>query len=810
MKRICLFFFPLLIPFLLAQETDRLEFLEDFAWGDREAALQELVPDTEDYFYYHCLHYQLNGDGPEFREMLQRWLRHNKNRWNSRMREMERRQMLLAYTENPDQTWSYLKRNRSFHHRQRHENAKPDYPVALDARRYSLQEFIRDAERHGGLLNGVTDRGLELARDQLDNPDLRRSWLGQLQRPDMPGLVELIIADLKFKDSRGFGHHNIHRMLTKAQLEELGRKMPELLRDANYVTERLARIQPPEVDLSHDHVAAVEYYTELWDFVEGLGAMHNSLKATTLYRLLDHQRQMGIYDEDLFNTYLEFPRQVAYLDRALRDQWSRQRADWVNFGYQPGRQVVLPPIGQEEPLVRDFLIELMRDDADMSGYEPFFETGWLRTVFAESKILHGVGQPEKWAHLLSPQFYRELLDRIELNFAPENPAYVKPGDTVHLQVDLKRVDRLLVKIYEMQTFNYYTTYQAPVDQAVDLDGMVPTFERKLDVAADPGRRVRHTLEFPEIKDRGVYVVELIGNGISSRALLHVGHLEVVTRASSAGQVAMVLNDAGEVVKDATIWMNGREFEANDKGLVLLPFSENPGSRFLVLRDGDFCSPEQIQHLGEEYTFTAGIQIDRQSLNRRSVANLILRPDLRIHGIPIDPKRLGEVTVTLTAVDAKGTSTDREFVATFERDREWTESFYVPDGLRQVQVRVAATMKRKTDLEDVTLQDGLSLAVNTGRTGDQLRQAYLQPTLQGWILELRGLNGEPVAGEPLRIDLNHPGFKRALDLNVTTDDHGRVGLGSLSGIHAVRVSGREINIQMPVVAGEAVLPPRLHL
>lgn len=810
MKKLCCWLCLLLPLAVSAADTNDLEFLEAFAWGDREAALQELVPDTEDYFYYHCLHYQLGNDRAAFHRMLRRWLSHNKNRWNSRMREMERRQMLLEYKENPAQTWAFLKRNMSFRHRRRNERAKPDYPTALAEERYNLRAFIRDAQRHGGLLNGVTDRGLELAVEQLGNPSLRRSFLGQLRRPDMPGLVDLIVADLKFKDSRGFGHHTIHRLLTKAQLEDLGRKMPELLRDGTYVTERLARIQPPEVDLSHDHGAAVAYYTELWDFVRGLGSMHNSLKASTLYRLLDHQRQMGNYNEELFKAYLEFPRRVHYLDRDLRNRWRRQRVDWVNFGYQPGRRIVLPPIGREEPLVRDFLVELLRDDADLSGYETFFETGWLRSVFAESKILHGVGEPEQWANRLTPRAYRALLDRIELDFAPENPAYVKPGDAVNLQVDLKRVDSLLVKIYEMQTFNYYTTHKAPVDQAVDLDGMVPTFERKLDTAADPGRRIRHTLEFPEITDRGVYVVELIGNGVSSRALLNVGHLEVVTRASSAGQVAMVLNDAGEVVKEAKIWLNGREFEANDRGLVLLPFSENPGSRFLVLRDGDFCSPEQIQHLGEDYTFTAGIQIDRQSLNRRSVARLILRPDLRVHGVPIDPKRLGEATVTLTAVDAKGVSTDREFVANFERDREWAERFYVPDGLRQVQVRVEAKMKRKTDLEEVTLRDGLSLDVNTGRTGDQLRQAYLQPTPRGWMLEVRGLNGEPIAEEPLRVYLSHPGFKRAIDLHVTTDENGRVGLGSLNGIHSVRVSGREINVQMPVLAGAAELPPRLHL
>ncbi len=799
-----------LTSILSAATPQDLEFLEQFAWGNRETALKELVPDTEDYYYYHCLHYQLENDRTAFHKMLQRWLKKNKNRWNNRMREMERRQKLIEFNESPAQTWAYLKQGMSFHHRRRSEVRNPNYPSALAEKDYNIQSFIQDTKPHGGLLNRVTGRGLELVKESLSNPNFRRAYLGQLQRPDLPGVVDLILADLEVKDSRGFGHHSIHRLLTREQLEELGRRKPELLRDGRYITERLARIQPPEVDLSHDHETAVAYYTELWEFVKDLGSMHNSLKASTLYRLLDHQRKMGVYEEELFRRYLEFPRQVYYLDRNLRNQWNRQRADWVNFGYRPGRQIILPPIGQEEPLVKDFLITFLKDDPDLSAYETYFETGWLRTVFAESKILNGIGKPEDWANLLTPQYYRQLLDRIELNFAPENPNYVRPGDDVNLLVDLKRVDSLMVKIYEMQTFNYYTTYRSPVDQAVDLDGMVPTFERKLDTAAHPGRRVRHTLEFPEINKRGVYVVELIGNGVSSRALLHVGHLEVVTRASSAGQVALVLNDAGEVVKESRIWLNGREFEANAQGLVLLPFSENPGPRFVVLRDGTFSSPDQIQHLGESYTFTAGIQIDRQSLNRRSTATLILRPDLRIHGIPIDPKRLGEVTVTLSAWDQKGTSTDREFIANFERDQEWAQPFYVPDGLRGVTVIVKARIKRRTDLEEIELADQAVTEVNTGRQRDQLHQAYLQPTREGWMLEVKGLNGEPIAGEPVRLDLFHPGFKHPRRLHVTTDRQGRVSLGSLGGISRMVVSGNKIQEQFPVVAGNSVLPSRLHL
>jgi hypothetical protein len=797
---------------LRAADPNDLEFLEAFAWGDRAAALKELVPDTEDWFYYHCLHHQLSNDRVAFQRTLDAWQTRNRNNWNERMLEMRRRQRLIEFDAASDASWTHLRDELglSFNHRARHEQRASRHPSALKPEQYGVDVFMKEAQRRG-LLDSLTPRGLELVGNPNQNPDFRRAYLGRLTQPDVVGLVDLILADLDYKDSRGFGHHNIHSQLTRAQLEELAQRRPSLLREEAYVTERLARLPAPDADLSQDHAAAVAHFRDVWAFVSTLEPMHNSLKASVLFRLLDHQRRLGVYDEELFRTYLQLPRQVSYLPRDRRATLQRQATEWVNFQYQPGRDIVLPPIQNEEPLVREFLIELLKGAPDASAYLEFFETRWLEAIFAESKILHGVGRAEDWASRLRPEQYRAILDRIELDFAPQNPSYIKPGQAVDLKVDLKRVDSLLLKIYEIQTFNYYSTHNAPVDQAIDLDGMVATHERTLKTAADPGRRVRHSLALPEITRRGVYVVELIGNGVSSRALLHVGHLESVTLPNTAGQAMFVLNDAGETVKNAAVWMNGREFTANEEGIVLLPFSENPGLRFAILRDGDFCSPEQIQHLGEDYSFSAGIHIDAQNLPRRNTAGLVLRPDFRIHGIPLDPKELGSVKVTLAAIDAKGLRTEREFTADFVRNAEWLRSFYVQESLRRLEVSVEAKIKRKVDLEEITLTDAFAIDVNGARAGDTLKQVFLTPSATGWSLEVRGLTGEPMEAVPMQVTLTHPAFTQNVDLQVSSDEAGRVDLGPLAAIAQIHVSGPDgLQLTRALDGGRVLLPPRLHL
>ena len=87
-----------------AEETD---MLEQFALAkDRAAVLAKLIPGTEEYFYYHTLHYQNTGRLPESEKLLKDWVaRHNQTQL---ARRMMLRQMLFDYKTNPHETLAYF------------------------------------------------------------------------------------------------------------------------------------------------------------------------------------------------------------------------------------------------------------------------------------------------------------------------------------------------------------------------------------------------------------------------------------------------------------------------------------------------------------------------------------------------------------------------------------------------------------------------------------------------------------------------------------------------------------------------------
>src|SRR6185503_12427464 len=68
-------------------------FTEDFALApDRAAVLKQLIPGTEEYYFYSCLNGQLTGKLDEVDRILQQWIdRHGRT---SRVEEIENRQAL--------------------------------------------------------------------------------------------------------------------------------------------------------------------------------------------------------------------------------------------------------------------------------------------------------------------------------------------------------------------------------------------------------------------------------------------------------------------------------------------------------------------------------------------------------------------------------------------------------------------------------------------------------------------------------------------------------------------------------------------
>ncbi len=240
-----------------------------------------------------------------------------------------------------------------------------------------------------------------------------------------------------------------------------------------------------------------------------------------------------------------------------------------------------------------------------------------------------------------------------------------------MRVDLflKNVPKLIVNIYEINTLGFFLQNQRQLNTDLNLDGLVANTEATHDLqrAAVPAHAPEF-FKFPELKGkRGAWVVEFIGGGRSSRALVRKGQWHLVQHTGPAGDMLTVLDEKNAPVKDAVAWLDGRKFTPDEKtGFIIVPFTANPGRRPIVLADaaGTFATLTQFEHHAENYRLDAQFHIEREQLLARREATLAVRTALLLGdalqplSILQDPK-LSITTTTLDGVEHDAGDQGRE-------------------------------------------------------------------------------------------------------------------------------------------------------
>ena len=522
----------------VAQDTNLLE--EFVRSTDREVVLKKLVPGTQEYYFLYCLHYQNTQQLDKVDETLVAW----EKRFNSKStqwQQIQHRQMLLKYSDDPQATLDYLKRELglNFNHQREIPTAEQKLPTKLDPKLIDTETLLE--QQLDSSLNRITSQGLRLLAGKKLSDRQRRALLKRLDRPDFPGLVDLIASELKSKGAAGFGTLPIHRQLTLKQLDELVVARPNLDGETDFVNIYMTKLRPSEdVNWVTDRKQRREYLSRLRAFSEKLPANFNSLKANVLFQILQLNLKEEKFDKELFLAYLKLPRRMSYVNQKYL-KTIRSKSYFVNFGSDYSQFIQMPPIRDDNSVIKSHLRHFLKDADEYEAFSAYLDDQYLKRHFATTKILAGAGDVEKWASMLSPSQYKALLERVDIDFAPSNPEFFTADAPVTLELDLKNTNKLIVKVFEINTLNFYKKFRTEIDTDINLDGLTANHEKTYTYDAAPALRSRKKFEFPELKDRGVYVIDFIAGGKSSRALIRKGRLQLLNQVTAAGHALTILN-----------------------------------------------------------------------------------------------------------------------------------------------------------------------------------------------------------------------------------------------------------------------------
>ena len=117
-------------------------------------------------------------------------------------------------------------------------------------------------------------------------------------------------------------------------------------------------------------------------------------------------------------------------------------------------------------------------------------------------------------------------------------------------MNVKNVTKLLVKVFEINLDNYYRKNMSPFKTDINLDGLIAKFEQEYQYNDKPAN-LKHLEEFTFNQfngQRGLWVVEFVGNGTSSRAVVQKGNLTYIQKVTIAGHFLYILNEKREICK----------------------------------------------------------------------------------------------------------------------------------------------------------------------------------------------------------------------------------------------------------------------
>lgn len=779
-------------------------FVEDFALAnDRIVALKQLIPGTDDYYYYHSLHYLNAGDLAKFDSLMKTWRGRHVSAPPAYI-ELETRHALLTFDKDPKKAFEFVQARLGlyFNHQKEVVGVSPNLPSTLDQNLIARETLKKSSLARWGNLSNFEDLALEwMAAEKLSWQD-RRHLLSRLQRPDIPNLATLVAEDLAVPSPNlaAFGAYPIHRQMTLAQLDELLKLRPAVLNETNFVHTYITKLHPgADDDWKRDRKLALAYLERLQKFVARLDPVHNSLKAHILFHRLVFDRAEGIYDKSRFVEYLKLPRSQPYMSAAwsAREECRRWPAD---LNADLTAITLLPRVGSDEPLVRTYLEHFFVDADSTKDFDPYVNDIYLRNLFAETKIINGIGDRDQWSSLLPPELLRQVRDRVDIDFAFTNRTEFGVGEPFTMEVFVKNAPSLLVKVYEINTRHIYRTSQKEIDTDINIDGLVANAERIIPGNADPFRRTSVTLEFPDPTGKlnypergrpGVYIIDLIANGKSSRALVRVGRMYPVVSTGTSGQVIHVVDENQKPVPDATVWLAGQEYLPGEDGAIVVPFTNEPGRRAIVMSRGDFACMDFIQHQPESYQLTAGIHIDRESLLSQRVAPVLIRPGLTLNGNPVSVNILEDVRLRITSTDHDGipSSVEVPHFKLFE-DRESIHEIRVPPRLASLNIMLTAKVKSLSSGKEVDLAANQTFVLNQIAKTDKIEDLHLAKFGNDYVLELLGRTGETKADRPVQLSVKHRDFKEAVPVTMKTDATGRVHLGPLADIITVTASNPE--------------------
>jgi len=583
------------------------------------------------------------------------------------------------------------------------------------------------------------------------------------------------------------------KYMTMEQMDKLKAKLPNLGSEATfagiYTSKKFSRELSEEENSHLTYMEKRENLIKMYEYARQLPHKLIGLKSAVLLEILENGLKVDIYDEKYFLEYLQIPARQNFLKKAVSADVSTWNSYIQNIQCEHNRTQYSDQLyNKDKELLTKYLAYFFNHGKAVSVFTPFIDDKFVSSVWEDTMLMSGNKVEFNYENTSRLE---KLATEVDITIGEQNKDLFSIGEDIDLHVELKNVPTLFIKVFEINTENYYRKNMAPFKTDVNLDGLIATIEKTIDYKQAPHIKFRETLKFPELKGKvGLFVIELIGNGKSSRAVIKIGTLSVITRQTVAGQLSFVLDAERKICcHDSTgIWMDNQYFKANVEkgGRIIVPYLPSGGNKTVkaILLHQGLAQLVDFNRMEEVYQLKCGFYLLPESVIMGKNATIMIRPQLLINGRIGDLGLLKNIRCVLyTANYIDNIPSTKSFTnLTLSENNELLIRFQVGANIKEMRIEFSADIQNisKDTKETLSASHNFEFVTHTGDYSIAELYLRLNPAKEYELLVL-GKNGEAIGNSQVRFNFSSNLFNYNKEKTGYTNDKGVLRLGHMKGV-----------------------------
>lgn len=597
-----------------------------------------------------------------------------------------------------------------------------------------------------------------------------------------------------FKKSRNYEiSKDILNTMTIEQMDKLKAKVPDIANDPTFVSfyfnKKFSSELSDEENLHLTNKEKRDNLIKMYEYAKPLPHNLSGLRSSLLLEILEYGLKLNIFDKNYFTEYLKLPARENFLKKKAAGGISLWNKCIENVQVEHNRgSDHNSKRDKDKELFTKYLQHFFLKGSEIGDFTDYLDKEFLVEVLENTMLTTG----KKVEFTKENTVRLELLaTTVEITIGVQNKDVFEIGEDVSLGVELKNVPKLFIKVFEINTENYYRKHLAPFKTDINLDGLIASIERTVEFAQPPHLRFQETLNFPQLKGKvGLYVIELIGNGKSSRAVVKIGTLSLVTRNTVAGQLCYVLDGKRKVCcKHSTaIWMAGQHFKADleDNGKIIVPYLPSGGTKketAILLHEG-LAQLVDIMRTEEVYSLKCGFYLLTESVIMGEKGTILIRPQLFVNDRIAELSLLKNIKCILYTTDyIDGIPATKTYPGLkLAEDKELIVEFQAGANMSEMRIEFVAEVQNVTKDKTQTLTAEHRFEFVTRINENSIAELHLRLNVQSdYELYVLGKNGEPIPNTAVSFSIRAKSLRHATNVCGTTNEQGLIKVGKLKDV-----------------------------